>query len=93
MDLETIILLGSAFGIGTVIPKVTEAVIDRVKNRDADERDAWKRLDKEAHQRRVIQERFHRHRQTCHYRHRALDGSVVDFCQMPPGPDDPIEGA
>lgn len=90
MDLETIVLLATALGVGGITPKLAQALIDRVRNRDQEERDAWKRLDAEAHHRRVIQERFHRHRNLCQWSHRDRNGRPIEFSTMPPGPDDPL---
>lgn len=93
MDLETAIQLLIALGVGGITTKLVEALLDRFKNRDKEERDAFKRLDREAQHRRVLQERFHQHRHECARDHRAADGTPIDYYQMPLGPDDPIEGA
>lgn len=93
MDLETAIQLMIALGVGSITTKLVDALVDRFKNRDKEERDAFKRLDRESQYRRVLQERFHHHRHECARDHRAADGTPIDYSHMPTGPDDPIEWA
>lgn len=90
MDLETAIQLLIALGVGSITTKLVEALLDRFKNRDKEERDAFKWLDREAHHRRVLQERFHRHRHVCTRDHLDRNGCPIEFSTMPPGPDDPL---
>lgn len=79
--LQLLIPIFSALGIGSILPKLIGWIIDRVTNRDSEERDAWRQRDHEARLRRDYEEVLHKTRLWWHR------DTGKDFDNMPPPPN------
>lgn len=78
--LQNIIPLITALGLGTILPKLVQWVIDKITQRDEEERSAWRQRDIEAQLRRDYEEALHLTRTRWHRE------TGKDFEDMPPPP-------
>ncbi|PYG00150.1 hypothetical protein SAMN05216184_10489 [Georgenia satyanarayanai] len=77
--LGEIAVLATAFGLGTILTKLVDRLLDRRKGRIQDEQTAWEQRDAEARQRRRLEEALHETRQ-------MLADHGVDYDDMPTWP-------
>lgn len=83
MTLAEIALLATAFGVGTILTKLVDKLLELRKGRIAGEQSAWERADSEARHRRELEETLHQHRQLWHILH------DTPYEDMPPVPEPP----
>ena len=79
MDLGEIALLVTALGVGGILTRLVDQLLDRRKGRQAAEQSAWEQRDKEARQRRRLEEALHA------TRYQLRDHGVA-YEDMPPWP-------
>ncbi|GAA1812251.1 hypothetical protein [Nesterenkonia flava] len=80
--LQTIIPLATALGLGTILPKLVQWIIDKITRRDEEERNAWRQRDIEAQLRREYEEVLHETRLQWH----RETGKEFGDMPMPPAP-------
>ena len=83
MDLGEIALLVTALGVGGILTRLVDQLLDRRKGRQAAEQSAWEQRDREATRRRRLQEALHETRTGWHRE------TGKRFEDMPPWPDSP----
>lgn len=79
MELGDIAALATALGVGSIITKLIDRMLDRRHGRLEQEQSAWEQRDAEARQRRRLEETLHDTRQ-------MLAERGVDYDEMPPWP-------
>lgn len=85
MDSGMIVALISALGIGTVLSKLVEGLVNWVRGRTDREQTAWEQRDDQARKRRQAEESLHGHRRWTHY------NCDIPYDEMPSLPDYMLE--
>jgi len=79
MEVGDIINLAVGLGVGGILTKLVDRLLDRRQGRISEQQSAWEQRDREATRRRKLEEALHETR-------RCLHEHGVPYRQMPPWP-------